>query len=284
MNAPIDVFDTKLPNSDPRFFSLREALESEEYKQAKTPLSFPIGRDESGKFIIADFHTFPHMIAGGQTGSGKSNFTEGTLVASLVYRNSPEDLKLILVDPKWVQFPQYEGIPHLLRPIITTPEAAKEAMEFLLDEMQDRFDTLAGSGKRDIVEYNKSADEHMPYILYIVDEVADLMMDDGEYYQASFIKLLQKAKAVGIHLYIGTSRPSEDVYPGLLRANFVSSIAFKCASKVDSEKMLYEEGAENLLGQGDALLYTPDNSRPVHLQVPYVSDANMMALAEAVTS
>ena len=282
MNISATIFDEDLADKNTRYVSLRKALESEEYKEATSPLSFPIGRNDDGKFVIADFHKLPHIIAGGQTGSGKSSFTEGALIASLLYRNTPDDLKLILIDPKYVQFTQYNGIPHLLRPVITTPEAAKEAMEWLLGEMNERFDLLAKTGFNDIVEYNEANAEHLPYILYIVDEVSDLMMVDGQYYESSFIKLLQRAKAVGIHLYIGTSRPSEDVYSGILRANFVTSLAFTCASEIDSEKLIYEGGAEKLLGRGDALFSTLDYSRPIHIQVPYVSDENIVSLADSL--
>lgn len=282
-SIPIDLFDQSSVNAqDSRFVSLRGALESEAYKQATTPLSFPIGRDESGNFVIADFQKLSHIIAGGQTGSGKSSFTEGALLASLIYRNSPEDLKLILIDPKVVQFPQYNDLPHLLRPVITTSEQSREAIDWLLDEMEERFKILNKERKRDIVAYNASGENHMPYILLVIDEVSDLMMVDGKYYEESFIKLLQKSRAVGIHLYIGTSRPNEDVYPGLLRANFPTALAFKTASKVDSEKLLDFGGAENLLGTGDLLFSSLARLEPLHIQVPYASEEEQVRLVKFI--
>ena len=262
------------------FFDLQDALDSKEYENAKGSLLFPVGKDESGKFVIADLHKLPHIMAGGQTGSGKSNFTEGTLILSLLHRYSSDDLKLLLIDPKLVQFTQYNGIPHLIKPVITTPDDSKNAMDWLLNEMEDRFDTLADSKSKNIEEYNSSGKGHMPFVVLIIDEVADLMMIDGEYYQKSFIKLLQKSAAVGIHIYIGTSRPSEDVLPSLLRANFVAKIAFKTASKIDSEALIDVAGAENLQGRGDLLFSSLNTTRPVHLQAPYASDEDMANFVE----
>ncbi len=262
------------------FYDLQDALDSKEYKNANGSLLFPVGKNESEKFVIADLHKLPHIMAGGQTGSGKSNFTEGTLILSLLYRYSSDDLKLLLIDPKMVQFTQYNGIPHLIRPVITTPDDSKNAIDWLLNEMEDRFDTLADSKSKNIEEYNSSGKGHMPFVVLIIDEVADLMMVDGEYYEKSFIKLLQKSAVVGIHIYIGTSRPSVDVLPDLLRANFVTKIAFKTASKVDSEALIDVAGAENLQGRGDLLFRSLDSSLPIHLQAPYVSDEYMAKYVE----
>ncbi len=275
-------FDDEPSKKDQEFYALQEALDSDEYKNAKGSLLFPVGKDELGKFVIADLHKLPHIMAGGQTGSGKSNFTEGTLTLSLLHRYSADELNLIFIDPKCVQFVQYNGIPHLLRPVITSPEGSKDAMDWLLNEMEDRFDTLVDTKTMNIEEYNSSGKGHMPFIVLIIDEVADLKMVDGEYYQKSFIKLLQKSAAVGIHIYIGTSRPSEDVLPSLLRANFVAKIAFKTASKVDSEALVDAGGAENLLGRGDLLFSSLATTHPVRLQAPYVSDEESASMAESL--
>lgn len=261
---------------------LREALTSVGYQHAVTPLSFPLGKAGDGSFYIADFHTLPHIMAGGQTGSGKSSFTEGTLIASLVSRNSADDLKLILVDPKWVQFSQYNDLPHLLRPVITTPDAAKEAVDWLLSEMDRRFDVLVKNGVQNIVELSSTGKDHLPYILFIVDEVSDLMMVDGEYYEAAFIKFLQRSKAVGIHLYIGTSRPSSDVLTDGLVANFVTRIAFKTASAIDSQRLVNTDSAESLDAAGDLLVSIPTQAAPIHLQAPYISDQDQMLLVESI--
>jgi DNA segregation ATPase FtsK/SpoIIIE, S-DNA-T family len=265
-----------------KFYPLQDALNSNEFKNAKGSLLFPVGKDETGKFVIADLHKLPHIMAAGQTGSGKSNFTEGVLVLSLLNRCSADDLKLILIDPKMVQFTQYNGIPHLLRPVITTPEESRDAVEWLLRELDDRFSKLLKSKTKNIEEYNLSGNESMPFIVLIIDEVADLMMMDGEYYQKSFIRLLQQSAAVGIHIYIGTSRPSEDVLPSLLRANFVTRLAFKTASKVDSEKIIDNDDAEQLLGRGDLLFSSLDNSKPVRLQAPYASEEDMMKVIDSL--
>lgn len=261
---------------------LQEALTSPEYQQAITPLSFPLGKASDGSFYIADFHTLPHIMAGGQTGSGKSSFTEGTLIASLISRNSAKDLNLILVDPKWVQFSQYEGIPHLLRPVITQPDAAKEAVDWLLGEMDRRFDVLVANSAKDTVELNDSGKEHLPYIIFIVDEVSDLMMVDGEYYEAAFIKFLQRSKAVGIHLYIGTSRPSNDVLTDMLVANFVTHIAFTTATAVDSQRLINSDEATNLTGRGDLILSTYNQADLIHLQAPYISDEEQVKMIDSV--
>lgn len=273
-------FDNESSAVEQKFYPLQEALDSKEYNSAKGSLLFPVGKDDSGKFVIADLHKLPHIMAGGQTGSGKSNFTEGTLILSLLNRYSADDLKLVLIDPKMVQFTQYNGIPHLLRPVITTPEDSKNAIDWLVGEMESRFTTLAESGHKDIVEFNSSSKEHLPFIVLIIDEVADLMMVDGEHYQKSFIKLLQKSVAVGIHMYIGTSRPSEDVLPSSLRANFVARIAFKTASKVDSEALINVGGAEHLLGRGDLLFSSLNTPKPIRLQAPYVSDKDTADITE----
>jgi len=273
-------FDNASSAVEQKFYPLQDALDSIEYKSAQGSLLFPIGKDDSGKFVIADLHKLPHIMAGGQTGSGKSNFTEGTLILSLLNRYSADDLKLVLIDPKMVQFTQYNGLPHLLRPVITTPDDSKDAIDWLVGEMESRFTTLSENGHKDIVEFNASSKEHLPFIVLIIDEVADLMMVDGEYYQKSFIKLLQKSAAVGIHIYIGTSRPSEDVLPSSLRANFVTRIAFKTASKIDSEALIDVEGAEHLLGRGDLLFSSLDTPKPIRLQAPYVSDNDTANLTE----
>lgn len=277
---PIDLLEASSTFEGQKFYSLREALESEEYKKAEGSLLFPVGKDESGEFVIADLHKLPHIMAGGQTGSGKSNFTEGTLITSLLYGNSSDDLKLILIDPKMVQFTQYNGLPHLLRPVITTPEDSKNAVDWLLNEMENRFTTLVDNNAMNIDEYNTSNKGPMPYIVLVIDEVADLMMIDGEYYQKSFIKLLQKSAGVGIHIYIGTSRPSEDVLPGLLRANFVTKIAFATASSADSEALIDVSGAEKLQGRGDMLFSWLNAPQSIHLQAPYMSDRDQVKVVD----
>jgi len=281
-NIPFDLLELK--NSD-RNVSLRDALESPEMKAAKTPLSFPIGKDADGHFYIADLFKSGHILAGGQTASGKSSFTEGSLILSLIYRNSPDDLKLIIIDPRQVQFSQYDGLPHLLCPIITDSDNAKSILEWLLNEMAERYSTLSENrGVMNINDYNNSGKGHMPFIVLIIDEVADLMMANGKYFEMAFVRLLQKSRAVGIHLYISTSRPDPAVLPGLLKANFSTKIAFLTASRLDSRRMLDVNGAEDLSGCGDLLLSTLDEHGLIRLQAPYVSDNEVRKVVEYITT
>jgi hypothetical protein len=275
-------FNSQNGDIEQNFYPLHEALESDDYKKAKGSLTFPLGKDETGKFVIADLHELPNIMAAGQTGSGKSNFTEGTLILSLLHRYSAEYMKLILIDPKMVQFTQYNGIPHLLRPVITTPKDSKNAIDWLLVEMKNRISVLENSGHKDIKDYNSSGKKHLPFIVVIIDEVADLMMVDGEYYQKSFIELLQKSKTVGIHIYIGTSRPSDDILPSNLRNNFGAKIVFKTASSVDSQKLINADGAEKLLGKGDLLFKSAKTNQPIRLQAPYVTPEDITKILKDI--
>lgn len=267
----------ELPKSNPETVWLKEALQSEEYKESDAPLSVPIGKGSNGKFEIVDLHKISPIIAAGQTGSGKSNFTETALVLSLIYRNTPDELKLILIDPKIVQFPQYEGIPHLLQPPITHPDEAKKVFEWLLKEMSDRFKTLSQYGLKKIEDYKES---DMPNLVIIIDEVADLMMIDPEFYSYAFKKLSMMARGAGIHLYMGTSRPSDDVFPEDVIVGFFSRFAFTMASMVDSEKIIHASGAEHLLGQGDLLYLDLTTKYPIRVQAPFSTEEAMSRVAD----
>jgi S-DNA-T family DNA segregation ATPase FtsK/SpoIIIE len=262
-------------------------------KQWKTPepLAFAIGRDISGEAVVGELNTMPHLLIAGQTGSGKSVMIN-TLLTSLLYRNSPSEMKLILVDPKQVEMAPYEDIPHLLTPVITEPEKTISALKWAVNEMERRYKLLASEKMRDIASYNKkiqsghskveveddegNVQRHdegaMPYIVIVIDELADLMMVAARDVEALVVRLAQKARAVGIHLVLATQRPSVDIITGLIKANVPARIAFTVASQVDSRTILDQAGAEKLLGKGDMLILTPTMSKPKRLQGAWVTD------------
>lgn len=266
----------ELAKDKPEFVSLREALESVEFRNANEPLSFPVGKTVRGEFIVRSFRKAPHILTAGQTGSGKSNFSENVLIPSLLYKHTPDELQLLLIDPKYVQFMQYNGIPHLVRPVITDPDDAKDAFEWLIAEKDRRFETLAQNRCKSIIEYKGA----MPYIVLIIDEFADLMMIDGAYYENALTKLAQTGRGVGIHMYIGTSRPSVDVITGIIKANFPSRLGFTTASQIDSRTIIDTIGTERLLGMGDLLYSDYELTKPLRLQSPYSTDKETMAIVD----
>ena len=281
----------EVPNRRAADVRLYGVLDSKQWKNAREPLSFAIGKDISGEAVVGELNKMPHMLIAGQTGSGKSVMIN-TLLTSLLYRNSPSDMKLILVDPKQVEMAPYEDIPHLLTPVITEPEKTISALKWAVNEMERRYKLLAAEKIRDIKSYNKKiktagtkipvADENgnvqqhedgaMPYIVIVIDELADLMMVAARDVEALVVRLAQKARAVGIHLVLATQRPSVDVITGLIKANVPARIGFTVASQVDSRTILDQIGAEKLLGQGDMLLYTPSMSKPKRIQGAWVTD------------
>lgn len=281
----------EVPNrkaADVRLFGI---LDSKQWKSAREPLSFAIGKDISGQAVVGELNKMPHLLIAGQTGSGKSVMIN-TLLTSLLYRNSPSDMKLILVDPKQVEMAPYEDIPHLLTPVITEPEKTISALKWGVNEMERRYQLLREEGVRDIASYNKkikakgtkiavadaegNIQQHeegaMPYIVIVIDELADLMMVAARDVEALIVRLAQKARAVGIHLVLATQRPSVDVITGLIKANIPARIGFTVASQVDSRTILDQIGAEKLLGQGDMLLLTPSMSKPKRIQGAWVTD------------
>jgi DNA segregation ATPase FtsK/SpoIIIE, S-DNA-T family len=224
----------------------------------------------------------PHVLIAGATGSGKSVMIN-TLLTSLLYRNSPSDLKLILVDPKQVELTPYNDIPHLLTPVITEPEKCISALKWAVNEMERRYSLLAEEKVRDIAGYNehkKPAGEGMPYIVIVIDELADLMMLAARDVEALIVRLAQKARAVGVHLVLATQRPSVDVITGLIKANVPARIAFTVASQVDSRTIIDQIGAEKLLGQGDMLLLTPQMTKPKRVQGAWVTDEEVVRVTD----
>lgn len=270
----------EVPNRKAADVRLHSILTSPEWNAIRDPLGFAIGKDIAGKAVIGELNKMPHLLIAGQTGSGKSVMINA-LLTSLLYRNSPSDMKLILVDPKQVEMAPYEGIPHLLAPIITKPEECISALKWAVNEMERRYSLLAEEKLRDIKNYNqKKKDEGMPYIVIVIDELADLMMIAARDVEALVVRLAQKARAVGIHLVLATQRPSVDVITGLIKANVPARVAFTVASQVDSRTILDQMGAEKLLGQGDMLLQIPGMSKPKRVQGAWVMEEEVVKIVD----
>ncbi|PIZ62883.1 cell division protein FtsK [Candidatus Saccharibacteria bacterium CG_4_10_14_0_2_um_filter_52_9] len=275
MEAPIPgkrAVGIEVPNVKSATVRLSSMLLSREWQEQSGALSFAIGKDISGTPIVADLAKMPHILVAGQTGSGKSVMIN-TILASLLYRNSPADMKLILVDPKRVELKPYDDIPHLLTPVITEPEKCISALKWAVAEMERRYHALSEAGKRNIGEYNSLKKEAgMPYIVIVIDELADLMMMAARDVEALVVRIAQKARAVGIHLVLATQRPSVDVITGLIKANVPARIAFTTQSQVDSRTIIDQMGAEKLLGEGDMLLLTSDMPKPKRVQGALIGD------------
>jgi S-DNA-T family DNA segregation ATPase FtsK/SpoIIIE len=276
MEAPIPgkrAVGIEVPNVKPATVRVASLLQSREWNDLKlSPLGFVIGKDIAGKAVVADLAKMPHLLVAGQTGSGKSVMIN-TFLTSLLYHNSPSDLKLILVDPKQVEMAPYNNMPHLLTPVINEPEKCISALKWAVAEMERRLRTMSEVGKRNIAEYNNlKKEEGMPYIVIVIDELADLMMMAARDVEALIVRLAQKARAAGIHLVLATQRPSVDVITGLIKANVPARIAFTVASQVDSRTIIDQMGAEKLLGRGDMLLLTSDMPKPKRVQAALIED------------
>lgn len=286
IEAPIpgkSLVGVEVPNQSVATVGLREMLESREWRERKSSLTFGLGKDVSGKPWVADLARMPHMLVAGATGSGKS-VCLNVLLMSLLCANGPDDLKLILVDPKRVELPVYNGIPHLVVPVITDTEKTINALKWALREMDRRFDILAKFGARDLASYNQRAEEKMPAMVIIVDELADLMMNAMAEIEGCIVRLAQMSRAVGIHLVLATQRPSVDVITGLIKANIPARLAFAVASSMDSRTILDQVGAEKLLGRGDMLFTTAELSTPKRLQGAFVSDDEIHRVVEFLKS
>ncbi len=277
IEAPIpgkSLVGVEVPNQSVATVSLREILESQEYLKQKSPLAFSLGKDVAGGIWIAELDRMPHLLVAGATGSGKS-VCLNAIILSLLYANGPDDLKLILIDPKRVELTSYEGIPHLLVPPITKVDDAVNGLKWTIREMERRLDVLSKFGAKDIKSFNKRSKEQMPYIVVVIDELADLMMSSGREVEAGIVRIAQLARATGIHLVIATQRPSVDVITGTIKANFPGRIAFAVASQTDSRTILDMAGAEKLLGRGDMLFTTAELSKPKRLQGAFVSEGEI---------
>jgi DNA segregation ATPase FtsK/SpoIIIE, S-DNA-T family len=275
MEAPIPgkrAVGIEVPNVKSAMVRLSSILQSPEWNNLKSPLGFAIGKDIAGRPVVADLAKMPHLLVAGQTGSGKSVMINDILT-SLLFRSSPSDLKLILVDPKQVELTPYNDIPHLLTPVINEPEKCISALKWAVAEMERRLRAMSEVGKRNIAEYNNlKKEEGMPYIVIVIDELADLMMVAARDVESLIVRLAQKARAAGIHLVLATQRPSVDVITGLIKANVPARIAFTVASQVDSRTIIDQMGAEKLLGMGDMLMLTSDMPKPRRVQASFISD------------
>ncbi len=287
MEAPIPgkrAVGIEVPNIKASTVRISSLLTSLEWAEMSSPLGFVIGKDITGNAVVADLTKMPHLLIAGQTGSGKSVMIN-TLITSLLYRNSPSDLKLILVDPKQVEMAPYNGIAHLLSPVINDPEKCISALKWAVAEMERRLRTMAEEGKRNIAEYNNlKAQEGMPYIVIVIDELADLMMMAAREVEALVVRLAQKARAVGIHLVLATQRPSVDVITGLIKANVPARIAFTVASQIDSRTIIDQMGAEKLLGRGDMLLLTSEMNKPKRIQAALIEDEETALVTDFIRS
>ncbi len=285
----------QIPNTHREQISLRELLESEAYRRSVPKLSIALGKTIHGEPFVSDLATMPHLLIAGSTGAGKS-VSVNAMLTSILFRATPEDVRLILVDPKRLELGMYDDIPHLMTPVVVDPKQASNALRWAVREMEERYKTLASQGVRNIEQYNRNvrallaeqkgavdddgeAIKALPFIVVVIDELADLMMVAGNEVEESIARLAQMARAVGIHLILATQRPSVDVITGLIKANLPARISFRVSSKVDSRTIIDSNGAEQLLGRGDMLYLPPASSRLIRLHGPYISEQETARLA-----
>ena len=283
----------QIPNPNREAISLRELLEGETYQRSSSKLTLALGKTIHGEPYVTDLATMPHLLIAGSTGTGKS-VGLNAMLTSILYRATPDDVRMIMIDPKRLELGMYEDIPHLLSPVVVDPKKAANALRWAVREMEERYKTLAAEGVRNIEQYNRNvrhlledpdgpkgddAPRPLPFIVVVIDELADLMMVASHEVEESIARLAQMARAVGIHLILATQRPSVDVITGLIKANLPSRISFRVASKTDSRTILDSNGAEQLLGRGDMLFLPPASSRCVRLHGPYISEQESARLA-----
>ncbi len=275
MEAPIpgkSAIGIEVPNEESQMVGLREVLESDEFKNFESPLAMALGKDIGGKPVIADIAKMPHLLIAGSTGSGKS-VCVNALINSILYKANPDEVKFLLIDPKVVELASYNGIPHLLIPVVTDPKKAANALSWAVTEMNRRYKLFAENQVKDITSYNEKCEEKLPKIVIIIDELADLMMACANDVEDYICRLAQMARAAGMHLIIATQRPSVDVITGVIKANIPSRIAFAVSSQTDSRTILDLGGAEKLLGKGDMLFYPLGAAKPVRLQCSFISES-----------
>ena len=291
IEAPIpgkQAVGIEVPNKEKEMVPLRDVIESEEFQHNNSKLSIALGKDVAGNVAIGNIAKMPHVLIAGSTGSGKS-VCINTIITSIIYNAKPSEVKLVMVDPKVVELSVYNGIPHLLIPVVTDPKKAAGALAWAVQEMDNRYNLFAEKGVRDLKGYNHAVEKEgeigkLPQIVIIIDELADLMMVAAKEVEESICRLAQKARAAGMHLVIATQRPSVDVITGLIKANVPSRIAFAVSSQVDSRTILDQVGAEKLLGKGDMLFFPAGEAKPVRVQGAFVSDEEVEAIVEFIKS
>ncbi len=292
IEAPIPgkaAIGVEIENEKSTPVALREIIDSDNFRNAKSKISFAVGKDISGEAIVANLKDMPHMLIAGSTGSGKS-VCINSILTSLLYKATPEEVKLILIDPKVVELSNYNGIPHLLIPVVTDPTKAAAALNWAVAEMEERYNKFHIEGAKDLASYNDlvkmndEPDKVMPQIVIVIDELADLMMAASSQVQDSICRIAQKARAAGMHLIVATQRPSVDVITGVIKANIPSRIAFAVSSHVDSQTILDEKGAEKLVGKGDMLFRPMGQGEPTRIQGCFVSDREVNAVIDYVKS
>jgi len=288
MEAPIpgkSAIGIEVPNDEVSIVTMREVMETPAFRDAASKLTFVLGRDISGQPIVANLARMPHLLVAGATGSGKS-VCINAIIVSILYKARPDEVKFLMVDPKMVELNVYNGIPHLLAPVVTDPRRASLALKKIVQEMEKRYELFSKSGIRNIEGYNAMAEaqgaEKLPYIVVIVDELADLMMVAPHDVEDAITRLAQMARAAGIHLIIATQRPSVDVITGVIKANIPSRIAFGVSSQVDSRTILDMAGAEKLLGRGDMLYFPVGETKPIRVQGAFLSDKEVEAVVNYV--
>ncbi len=286
IQAPVpgkDVVGIEIPNKEVETIYLREILEDDIFKKSKSPLAIALGKDIVGKPFVTDLKKLPHLLIAGTTGSGKS-VGINAMILSLLYRNSPDRLKLMMIDPKMLEFSIYNDIPHLLTPVITQPKKAITALSNMVAEMERRYKMMSQTRTKNIETYNEKAvkegRDELPYIVVVIDELADLMMTGGKEVEFSIARLAQMARASGIHLIVATQRPSVDVVTGLIKANLPSRISYKVGQKIDSKVILDTFGAESLLGRGDMLFTPPGGGGLIRLHAPWSSESEIESIVE----
>jgi S-DNA-T family DNA segregation ATPase FtsK/SpoIIIE len=272
----------EVPNTQSSFVYLQEVLASKEFQESKSKLTLALAKDITGQPVIADLGDMPHLLIAGTTGSGKT-VCVNSLILSLLFRNSPSELKLLMVDPKMVELMPFNGLPHLLCPVVTEPKKASVALNWVVNEMEERYRLFAKVGARNIELYNEKQ-ERIPYIVVIIDELADLMIVTRDQIESAITRLAQLSRAVGIHIILATQRPSVDVVTGVIKANFPARISFKVASKVDSRTVLDMNGADKLLGKGDMLFLRPGESKLTRAQGTLVKDKEIERVVDFVKS
>ena len=277
----------EIENERINMVTIREIIDSAAFKKSQSKITFAVGKDIAGKAIVADLKTMPHLLIAGSTGSGKS-VCINSIIASILYKARPDEVKLVLIDPKVVELANYNGIPHLLIPVVTEPAKAAAALNWAVAEMDDRYKKFAEEGVRELASYNKKMagkgeeESVMPQVVIIIDELADLMMAAPSQVEESICRLAQKARAAGMHLIVATQRPSVDVITGVIKANIPSRIAFAVSSQFDSRTILDMSGAEKLVGKGDMLFNPLGSGKPVRVQGAFISDKEVNDLIEFV--